>query len=60
MNGLVNNLKSLELLYHEFDSGNHEHIFYRLFLDEIDSLVSDAKSTKIKHISIDCFAYLAI
>ena len=60
MNELINNLKSLELLYREFASGNHEHIFYRSFPDEIDSLVRKAKLTKIKHISIDCFVYLAI
>lgn len=56
MNGLANNLKSLDLLYHEFNSGNNKHIFYRSFSDEIDNLMDE---TKIKYVGVDSFAYLA-
>lgn len=59
MNGLANHLKDLDLLYQEWNSGNHESIFYRMTSCEMDDLMKDKNITCIKNIGVDHFAYLA-
>ena len=58
-NGMVNNLKSMELLYQEYESGNHENIFFRTTAEEIDALCAEQGLERLCNIGVDHLAYLA-
>lgn len=57
-NGMVNNLKSMEMLYQEYGSGNHEGIFYRSSPAEMQSLCEQEDLKCIYNVGIDHFVYL--
>ncbi len=58
-NGMINNLKSMELLYQEYESGNHEDIFYRTTAEKIDLLCEQQGLERICNIGVDHLAYLS-
>lgn len=58
-NGLINNLKSMDLLYREFESGVHEDIFFRTTPEEVDSMCREAGLTCRYNIGVDHLAFLA-
>ena len=57
-NGMVNNLKSMEMLYQEYDSRNHEGIFYRSSPAEMQSLCEQEDLKCVYNVGIDHFVYL--
>lgn len=58
-NGLINNLKSMELLYTEYESGNHEDIFHRTTPAEIDCMCQEQHLECIYNVGVDHLAFLA-
>lgn len=58
-NGMINNLKSMEQLYREFESGNNEDIFYRTTAEEIESLCGGQGLECIDNIGVDHLAFLS-
>lgn len=58
-NGMINNLKSMEQLYREFESGNNEDIFYRTTAEEIESLCGGQGLECIYNIGVDHLAFLS-
>lgn len=58
-NGLINNLKSMDLLYSEYDSRNHEDIFYRTTADEVNELCRNLGLACLHNIGVDHFAFLS-
>lgn len=58
-NGMINNLKSMDLLYREFDSGNHENIFYRTTAEEINEMCRALNLTCLHNIGVDHLAFLS-
>lgn len=58
-NGLINHLKSMELLYSEYDSGNNEDIFFRTTPTEIDDMCSSQQLECLYNIGVDHLAYLS-
>lgn len=58
-NGLTNNLKSMDLLYKEFETRNHEDVFYREVPGEIDNLCAEEGISRICNIGVDHVAFLA-
>lgn len=58
-NGLANNLKPLDLLYREFDSGVHEGVFYRTTPSEIDKMCDHYKLECMYHVGVDHLSYLS-
>lgn len=57
-NGLINNLKSMELLYREYESGNHEDIFFRTTPDEVDNMCTEQQLARMYNIGVDHLAFL--
>ncbi|MGI5857124.1 MAG: helix-turn-helix domain-containing protein [Candidatus Merdivicinus sp.] len=57
-NGVINNLKSLELLYNEFDSGNHEDVFFRTTTSEMDETCQMLHLKCLYNIGVDHLAFL--
>lgn len=58
-NGFINNLKSMDLLYSEFDSRNHEDIFYRATADEVHEMCRTLGLEWLHNIGVDHFAFLS-
>ena len=58
-NGMINNLKSMDLLYREFDSGNHEDIFYRTTPENVDRMCQDLNLTCLHNVGVDHLAFLS-
>lgn len=58
-NGLINNLKSMERLYAEYDSGNHENIFYRTTAAEVNEMCKAAGLSCLNNIGVDHLAFLS-
>lgn len=58
-NGLINNLKSMELLYREYESGNHEDIFFRTTPDEVDNMCTEQQLACMYNIGVDHLAFLS-
>ena len=58
-NGMINNLKFMDLLYREFDSGNHENIFYRTTAEEINEMCRALNLTCLHNIGVDHLAFLS-
>lgn len=58
-NGIINNLKSMDLLYREYDSRNHEDIFYRAAPGEVDELCNDLHLVRLYDIGVDHLAFLS-
>lgn len=58
-NGFINNLKSMDLLYSEFDSRNHEDIFYRATADEVHEMCRTLGLECLHNIGVDHFAFLS-
>lgn len=58
-NGMINNLKSMDLLYREFDSGNHEDIFFRTTAKEVDEMCRALNLTGLHNIGVDHLAFLS-
>lgn len=58
-NGMINNLKSMDLLFREFDSGNHEDIFYRTTADEVNKMCQALGLTCLHNIGVDHLAFLS-
>ena len=56
---LINNLKSMDLLYSEYDSRNHEDIFYRTTADEVNELCRNLGLACLHNIGVDHFAFLS-
>lgn len=56
---MINNLKSMEQLYREFESGNNEDIFYRTTAEEIESLCGGQGLECIYNIGVDHLAFLS-
>lgn len=58
-NGMINNLKSMDLLYREFDSGNHEDIFFRTTAEEVNKMCQALNLTCLHNIGVDHLAFLS-
>lgn len=58
-NGLINNLKSMDLLYTEYDSRNHEDIFYRTTATEVDEMCKTFGLSCLHNVGIDHLAFLS-
>lgn len=58
-NGVINNLKPLDLLYSEYDSGNHEDIFYRSTPTEMDAMCQAFRLERLYNVGVDHLAFLA-
>lgn len=58
-NGMINNLKSMELLYHEYESGNNEDIFYRTTGEEIYRLCKQQELQCLYNVGVDHLSFLA-
>ena len=58
-NGMINNLKSMDLLYREFDSGNHEDIFFRTTAEEVNEMCQALNLTCLHNIGVDHLAFLS-
>lgn len=58
-NGMINNLKSMDLLYREFDSGNHEDIFFRTTAEEVNEMYQALNLTCLHNIDVDHLAFLS-
>lgn len=58
-NGMINNLKSMELLCREFDSGNHEDVFFRTTPDVIDADCRSLQLERLYNVGVDHLAYLS-
>lgn len=58
-NGMINNLKSMDLLYREFDSGNHEDIFFRTTAEEVNEMCQTLNLTCLHNIGVDHLAFLS-
>ncbi len=58
-NGLINNLKPLDLLYSEFNSGNNEDIFYRTTAAEVNAICQTFDLECLHNIGVDHLAFLA-
>ena len=58
-NGMINNLKSMELLYHEYESGNSEDIFYRTTGEEIYRLCKQQELQCLYNVGVDHLSFLA-
>lgn len=58
-NGFLNNLKPMELLYREFNSGNNEDVFVRTTPSKINRLCQEANLQCICNIGVDHLAYLS-
>lgn len=56
---MINNLKSMDLLYREFDSGNHEDIFYRTTPEDVDRMCQDLNLTCLHNVGVDHLAFLS-
>lgn len=58
-NGFINNLKSMDLLYSEYDSRNHEDIFYRTTADEVNEMCRTLNLECVHNIGVDHLAFLS-
>lgn len=58
-NGLINNLKPMDLLYTEYDSQKHEDIFYRTTPTEVDEMCKSFDLSCLHNVGIDHLAYLS-
>ena len=58
-NGMINNLKNMDLLCREFDSGNHEDIFFRTTPDAIDADCRTLQLEQLYNVGVDHLAYLS-
>lgn len=58
-NGLINNLKSLDLLYREYDTGNHEDVFFRTTATEMNEICQVLHLECLYNIGVDHFAFLS-
>lgn len=58
-NGIINNLKPMDLLYREFESCNHEDVFFRTTPSEIEEMCSSMQLECIYHIGVDHLSYLS-
>lgn len=58
-NGLINNLKSFNLLCSEFDSGNNEDVFYRTTPSEVDVMCHAAGLECLHNVGVDHLAFLS-
>lgn len=57
-NGMINNLKPMELLYKEYESSNHENIFYRSSPNEMEDYCQQENLNCIYNIGVDHLSYL--
>lgn len=58
-NGMINNLKPMDLLYREFDSGNHEDIFFRTTAEEVNAMCQALNLICLRNIGVDHLAFLS-
>lgn len=58
-NGMINNLKSMEMLYSEYDSGNNENVFVRTTPAEMDAMCQPFHLERLFNVGVDHLAFLA-